>query len=328
MPESVRSIGRAPYCNLKNRHYDKYKKQPALIQPGSLDQEVIMSHHHSAKKLRELLNRPGILVCPNCYDALSARMIQDAGFPATFVSGAALTNAMLGIPDVGVTTYSEYRNMIQNILFSVDIPVLADVDTGYGGIMPIYRMVKEYEEMGVAGVQMEDQTFPKRCAFFGTHVVEADEMCRRIRAFTEARTNPDFLLIARTDASSSLGIDEAIRRLQMYKEAGADMLFVSVPPSEEALQKMCALGLPLCVTIIEGTVTEKKTAPELEAMGFKMLRFPQTLIRARIRAELEVLSCIRETGGTYALKDRFVTQAERGEVTHLKELNAFEEMIG
>lgn len=286
-----------------------------------------MNHQNSAGHLRKLLKKPGILICPNCYDALSARMIQDAGFPATFVSGAAMTNARLGLPDVGVTTYTEYRNAIQEILFAVDIPVLADVDTGYGGVMPIMRMTKEYEAMGIAGIQMEDQTFPKRCAFFGTTVVSTEEMCQRIRAVAEARTNPDFLLIARTDAASSLGIDEALRRLELYKRAGADMLFVSVPPSEEALKRMTGLGLPLCVTIIEGTVTEKKTASELEAMGFKMVRFPQTLIRARIKAEADVLRCIKETGGTYALRERFVTQKERGEVTHLDELNAFEKMI-
>lgn len=137
-----------------------------------------MNHQNSAGHLRKLLEKPGILICPNCYDALSARMIQDAGFPATFVSGAAMTNARLGLPDVGVTTYTEYRNAIQEILFAVDIPVLADVDTGYGGVMPIMRMTKEYEAMGIAGIQMEDQTFPKRCAFFGTTVVSTEEMCQ------------------------------------------------------------------------------------------------------------------------------------------------------
>lgn len=286
-----------------------------------------MEHEKSASRLRRLLEEPGILICPNCYDALSARMIQDAGFPATFVSGAALTNARLGLPDVGVTTYTEYRDTIRDILFAVDIPVLADVDTGYGGIMPIMRMTKEYESMGVAGIQMEDQTFPKRCAFFGTSVVPAEEMCRRIRAVVSARTNSDFLLVARTDASCSLGFDEALRRLELYKEAGADMLFVSVPPSEEALERMTKLGLPLCVTIIEGTVTERKTVPELEWMGFKMVRFPQTLIRARMKAEAEILQCIRETGGTWAMKERFMTQEERSKWTHLAELNEFEKMI-
>ncbi len=287
-----------------------------------------MNHQSSATHFRQLLKNPGILVCPNCYDALSARMIQDAGFPATFVSGAALTNARLGYPDVGITTYTEYRNAIQEILFSVDIPVLADVDTGYGGTMPIYRMTREYETMGVAGIQIEDQTFPKRCAFFGTSVVSADEMCRRIKAVTEARQNPDFLIIARTDAASSMGLDEALRRLSLYKEAGADMLFVSAPPSEDALEKMMKLDLPLCVTIIEGTPTEKKTASELEQMGFKMLRFPQTLLRARMKAEEEVLRCIRETGGTWEVRERFVTQTERGRMTGLEELNEFEKNIG
>ncbi|MCD8009868.1 MAG: isocitrate lyase/PEP mutase family protein [Lachnospiraceae bacterium] len=287
-----------------------------------------MKHQNAAKRFREMLAKPGILVCPNCYDALSARMIEDAGFPATFISGAALTNAKIGQPDVGITTYTEYRNAIQEVLFAVDFPVLADVDTGYGGTMPIYRMTREYEEMGVAGIQIEDQTFPKRCAFFGTSVVSADEMCRRIRAVREAQTNPDFFVIARTDAASSLGLDEALRRLELYRDAGADMLFVSAPPSEEALEKMLRLGLPLCVTVIEGTPTEKKTAPELERMGFKIVRFPQTLIRARMKAEQDILQCIRETGGTWEMRDRFVTQAERSRVTGLEALNEFEKGIG
>lgn len=275
-------------------------------------------------RLRELLGSGKILVVPCCHDALSASLIEQAGFEAAFVSGAALTNTNLGISDVGVTSYGEYRNALLNILHATSIPILADVDTGYGGILPILRMVEEYEAMGISGIQIEDQIFPKRCAFFGVGVVPADEMCTRIQAAVKARRDPDFLIIARTDGAKSLGFEEALRRVRLYYEAGADMVFTSMPPTEEAMDQLKELEIPKCVSVVEGTVTENYTPEEFQKMGFSMVKYPQTLIRAIIKTQTDILKILKETGRTDGYRSRLCTQKERAALTKLEHYTEFE----
>lgn len=275
-------------------------------------------------RLQELLHGPNILAVPCCHDALSASLIEQAGFEAAFVSGAALTNTSLGISDVGVTSYGEYRNALLNILHATTIPILADVDTGYGGILPILRMVEEYESMGISGIQIEDQIFPKRCAFFGVGVVSAEEMCGRIQAAVRARKDPDFLIIARTDGAKSLGFEEALRRVRLYYEAGADMVFTSMPPTKEAMDQLKELKIPKCVSVVEGTVTETYTQEDFEEMGFSMVKYPQTLIRAIIKTQTEILKILKETGRTGGYRDRLCTQKERAALTRLDHYTEFE----
>ena len=275
-------------------------------------------------RLQELLHSPNILAVPCCHDALSASLIEQAGFEAAFVSGAALTNTSLGISDVGVTSYGEYRNALLNILHATTIPILADVDTGYGGILPILRMVEEYESMGISGIQIEDQIFPKRCAFFGVGVVSAEEMCRRIQAAVRARKDPDFLIIARTDGAKSLGFEEALKRVRLYYEAGADMVFTSMPPTKEAMDQLKELNIPKCVSVVEGTVTETYTQADFEEMGFSMVKYPQTLIRAIIKTQTEILKILKETGRTGGYRDRLCTQKERAALTRLDHYTEFE----
>lgn len=286
-----------------------------------------MSVNERSVRLQQLLHSGKIVVAPCCHDALSATLIEQAGFDATFISGAALTNCSIGISDVGVTSYGEYRDVFRNILNATTIPVLADVDTGYGGILPIMRMVEEYERMGLSGIQMEDQIFPKRCAFFGVGVVSPEEMCQRIAAARNARKDPNFLIIARTDSAKALGFDEALRRVELYYQAGADMVFTSMPPDEEAMEKLKALQIPKCVSVVEDTVTENYTPQQFEAMGFSLVKYPQTLIRAIIKTQVDILRTLKETGSTLPCAHMLCSQKERAELTKLEKYTRFEQVL-
>lgn len=285
-----------------------------------------MANERSAR-LRQLLGSGEILVAPCCHDALSASLIEQAGFRATFVSGAALTNTSIGISDVGLLSYGEYRSVFLNILNATSFPVLVDVDTGYGGILPILRMVEEYERMGISGIQIEDQVFPKRCAFFGVDVVPAEEMCRRVAAACKARRDPNFLIIARTDCAKALGFEEALRRVRLYYEAGADMVFTSMPPDPDAMEQLRALDIPKCVSVVEGTVTENYTPADFQEMGFSLVKYPQTLIRAIIKAQLEVLTTLKESGRTAGCASMLCSQQERAALTRLSKYTRFEQEV-
>ena len=281
-----------------------------------------------ATVLRELLRDNKVIVAPAVGDALGARMVEDAGFPAVVVSGSSMSNLELGSADVGIMSYGELRNNFLNILNACTIPMIVDADTGYGGTLPIYRMVREYEAMDIAGIQIEDQVFPKMCAYYSnTAVVSAEEMIDRLRAVLEARTNPDFFVIARTDAAKSLGFDEALRRARLYYEAGADMIFITVPPRAEDMQRIADLPFPVCTSIVEGTVNEDFTVDQLAEMGFKLVKFPQTLIRASMRAMHDVLESLRRTGGTKEYRDRIATQKERGIYSHISDFSDFQAKI-
>ena len=281
-----------------------------------------------ATVLRELLRDNKVIVAPAVGDALGARMVEDAGFPAVVVSGSSMSNLELGSADVGIMSYGELRNNFLNILNACTIPMIVDADTGYGGTLPIYRMVREYEAMDIAGIQIEDQVFPKMCAYYSnTAVVSAEEMIDRLRAVLEARTNPDFFVIARTDAAKSLGFDEALRRARLYYEAGADMIFITVPPRAEDMQRIADLPFPVCTSIVEGTVNEDFTVDQLAEMGFKLVKFPQTLIRASMRAMHDVLESLRRTGGTKEYRDHIATQKERGIDSHSSDFSDFQAKI-
>lgn len=281
-----------------------------------------------ATVLRNLIKTEKVICAPGVGDALGARMAENAGFKALMVSGSSMSNILLGTSDVGILSYGELRNNFVNIVNATNLPIIADADTGYGGTLPIYRMVREYEAIGIAGIQIEDQTFPKMCAYYSnTTVVSVEEMCDRIRAACEARRNPDFLIIARTDASRSLGIDEAIRRLKLYYEAGADMLFASVPPTVEDMKKIAEIGVPVCTSIVEGTPNENLTVEELGNMGFKIVKFPQTLIRASMKAMYDALNTLQTDGTTAAIRHTLCTQKHRAENTAMEEYSCFESFI-
>ncbi|MBX6342311.1 MAG: isocitrate lyase/phosphoenolpyruvate mutase family protein, partial [Thermomicrobiaceae bacterium] len=223
-------------------------------------------------RLREALARPGALVVPGAVDALNARLVEEAGFDAVYATGAGIANALLGLPDLGLATMSEILEQVRRIVAAVSIPVVADVDTGYGNPLNVYRTVQEFERAGVAAIQIEDQVSPKRCGHFsGKEVIPEEEMIRKIAAAREARRDDALVLIARTDALATHGLDEAVRRGRAYAAAGADLIFVEAPRSDAELAALPpAIPAPLVANMTEGGLTPLHSAAELAAMGYKV----------------------------------------------------------
>ncbi len=280
------------------------------------------------EKLALLLKGNSIIKAPACYDALSARMIEYTGFQCAWVSGASLTNALLGCPDLGIASYGEMFTTWNHINSAVNIPVIIDADTGFGGAPNTYRMVREIEEMGIAGLQIEDQTFPKRCGFFaGVGVVPMQEMEKRIKAVLKARTDPNLLVIGRTDATKSIGFDEALRRARQLWEMGVDMVFLSAPQNEEQLERMSQMHIPMCCDIIEETTTAGFTAEKMNTYGFKLVKYPQTLIRATMKALKTALDTIQETGATTSIIQALATSDERNLFTGKDKIDLFESSL-
>jgi len=248
-----------------------------------------------AARLRELLTRPGILSMPCCFDALSARLIERAGFPITFMSGFAVSAARLARPDAGLISFGEMRDQLRDITAAVSIPVLADGDTGYGNAVNVKRTVREYARMGAAAVMIEDQVWPKRCGHTrGKQVVDFEEAVMRIRAACDARDEgTDILILARTDARATHGFKEALRRMRAFEEAGADLLFLEGPQSIEEMEAFCrAVSKPTVANMVEGGDTPLLPPVELEAIGYRIVAWPLTLLSAAVRAMERALEAL------------------------------------
>lgn len=285
---------------------------------------------HGAKRLRELLAQPGVLLCPGTYDCVSAKVAERAGFPVLSISGAALTASVLGYPDVGLQTMPETLNQARNIARCVNVPVTVDADTGYGNALNVIRATREFEAAGLAGMMIEDQTFPKKCGHFeGKNVISAEEMVVKVQAACEARRDPDFVIIARTDARALYGIDEAIRRALLYCEAGADMIFVESMMSAEEMRKVAkAIPKPLKANMNEGGKTPPIHYQELAAMGYKLINYSGMLQRTAIRAMLDVSEILKREGTTAsAYPARICDLTERSELLGLAQFYALEERL-
>ncbi|HEV8672499.1 MAG TPA: oxaloacetate decarboxylase [Methylomirabilota bacterium] len=270
--------------------------------------------------LRRLLARPRLLLAPGAYDPLSARVVEEAGFEAVYVTGSGVSVGHLGLPDLGLATMTEMVDQIRRIAAAVRLPVIADADTGYGNALNVRRTVREYEAAGAAALHLEDQEFPKRCGHLeGKRVIPAETMVTRIRAAGEARRDPDFVIIARTDARAVLGLDEALRRAAAYREAGADVLFVEAPVGEaevEAVARALA-GVPLLLNLGGGGKTPMLPARRLEALGFRVAIYPGDLQKAAIRAMGDVARALAVEGTTAACAERMVSFEERFELVGL-----------
>jgi 2-methylisocitrate lyase-like PEP mutase family enzyme len=240
-----------------------------------------------ADQLRQLLNRPGLLVMPGCHDAISAKLCQQAGFASAFMSGFAVSASRIGQPDTGLISYAEMLNQGQNICQAVSIPIWGDGDTGFGNACNIKRTVKEYARAGFACIMLEDQVAPKRCGHTrGKSVVDRDEAAMRIQAAVDARNEgADILIMARTDARATHGLDEAITRAQMFHNIGADIHFVEAPESVEEMRTYCD-SVPgyKFANLIEHGKTPLLSHAELEHMGYKIAVYPLTLLNASILA--------------------------------------------
>ncbi|MGQ9675534.1 MAG: isocitrate lyase/PEP mutase family protein [Chloroflexota bacterium] len=267
-------------------------------------------------QLRERLAKGDILIAPGAYDALLARLIALAGFECVYFSGAGTAYSLLGEPDVGLLTMTEMAERATAVAQAVVVPVIADGDNGYGNAINVMRTVREYERAGVAAIQLEDQETPKRCGHLsGRRLIGVDEMVGKLRAAQDARRDPDFVIIARTDACGVLGLDEALRRGEHYVRAGADVLFIESPRSVEDLAKIGRTfrgSVPLLANMVEGGQTPLLSASELQELGFRIVIFPNSLTRRIVHAARELLRILRTTGTTADLL---------AEMVDFKELN-------
>ena len=248
--------------------------------------------------LRTMLNAPGIIVAPGAYDGFSARLVEAAGFRCVYMTGAGTAASHIGQPDLGLTTLTEMVDNARHIAACVSIPVIADADTGFGNALNVVRTVREYERAGVAGCHLEDQVAPKKCGHIaGKQVIPAKEFALKIRAAVENRTDGDFVVIARTDARAVTSLDDAIERGNLYREAGADVIFVEAPQTEDEIQRVAReVKAPLLMNQVPGGRTPGVKTAELERMGFKIVIHPTVCMGPAIAAMERALAQLRETG--------------------------------
>lgn len=258
--------------------------------------------------LRARLAENKILLAPGVYDALTACAAEQAGFEALYLSGAAVAYTRLGRPDIGLSTMTEMADTMALIRERVDLPVIIDADTGFGNALNAERTMRVYERAGANALQLEDQAYPKRCGHLSDKVlIPAAEMVGKIHAMTDARTNEDTLLIARTDAIGVEGFSAALDRAEMYVEAGADVLFVEAPRSGEELAQISqqfAGRVPLLANMVEGGATPIATAEQLQQIGFSMVIFPGGIVRALARTAGDYYQSLAGHGSNEPFRDR------------------------
>ena len=273
--------------------------------------------------LRRLVAREEVLILPGAYDGLSARMAEQAGFEAVYMTGSGVSASLLGKPDVGLTTMTEMADQARRMAHAVDVPVIADANTGYGNALNVIETVRAYEAAGVAGLHIEDQVSPKKCGHFeGKALVSVGEMSGKVRAAAEARRDADFFIIARTDARTVAGLQEAIERGQAYASAGADAIFVETPISKEEYGRIAdALGcVPLVADVTEGGKSPPLTADELHRAGYKIVLFSASAIRAAMKTLQEFYRALKRDRTTNDLLYTLVSFEERNRILGLPEI--------
>lgn len=262
----------------------------------------------AASALREQLARPGIVVAPGAFDALAARLIEQAGFPAVYMTGFGITAASAALPDLGLLTRSEFVAQLAAIAQAVGVPVIADADTGFGNTLQLERTMQLYERAGAAALQLEDQGGDRRCGHLaGKEVIATADMVAKIRVMKAAQCDRETVLIARTDARAVHGLDEALRRGEAYLAAGADVLFVEAPRSETELLRVAETfrGAHLLANMPEGGMTPYLSSAELERLGYKLVIYPVATLFPAVRAVQRALIELREHGRLIE-RDRYI----------------------
>jgi 2-methylisocitrate lyase-like PEP mutase family enzyme len=282
------------------------------------------------QRLRNLIQaRPKdrVIAAPGVYDMVSLRMASSMGFDALYMTGYGTVASHLGLPDAGLAGYADMVGRVEAMARMAEAPLIADGDTGYGGLLNVHHAVRGYERAGAAAIQLEDQEFPKKCGHTpGRRVVSADDMVRKIAVAAEARTSPDFLIIARTDARGSLGLAEAIRRARAYAEAGADMLFVESPESEE---EMATIGrdlgdMPLVANMVEGGRTPMLEPKRLAEIGYALAIYPVAGLLSAAAALNTVYRQISTTGSSLGSPAPLYPFAEMNRLMGFEEVWAFD----
>ena len=261
-----------------------------------------------AKRLRDLLAGSDTVVAPGMYDGLTGLLVEQAGFDAAYVGGASIAYSRLGRSDIGLTTCSEVADTISKIRDRIAIPFVVDADTGFGNALNVQRTVRMFERAGASGLQLEDQTLPKRCGHLdGKTLVSTAEMVGKIKAAQDARLDDDTVIVGRTDAIAVEGFEAALDRAEAYAEAGADMLFIEAPRSYEQMTEIgerFAERIPLLANMVEGGKTPLSNAQELGAMGFKFVIFPGAMVRMVAKAGQDYLRALKQDGSTAQVRDR------------------------
>ena len=278
----------------------------------------------ATSKLRQLIEQPGIIVAPGAYDCLTAKIIQQSGFPAVYMTGAGTSVARYGFPDLALASMTEMISNAADITASVSVPVIADADTGYGGLLNVGRTVRKYEQSGVAAIHIEDQEFPKRCGHLDDkRVIATEDMIPKIKEAVESRTDQDFLIIVRTDALAVTGWEDTMDRCHRYVDAGADVLFVeALRSAEDAQRAVDSLPVPLLYNFVETGKSPLLSASDLESIGFKIVIFPASnllLVTATIQ---KLMAELKEKGTTIGMMEQMVSLQECFELMGLSEMLA------
>jgi 2,3-dimethylmalate lyase len=261
--------------------------------------DFLRGKRQNAPRLAELLHAQEPILAPGAYDALTARLIEQAGFPAVYITGFGTSASLLGRPDVGLLTMSQMVDNARRIAQAVDVPVIADADTGYGNPLNVIRTVQEYELAGVSAIHIEDQVMPKKCGHMeNKQVIAAAEMTEKIRAAVEARSSNDFLIIARTDARAVEGLEGALRRARAYRDAGADILFVEAPQNEDEVAQVARAfpNVPLLFNWAEGGKTPPMPLERLKELDYRLIIFPISALLTAAKAVRGVLAEIKTEG--------------------------------
>lgn len=281
-----------------------------------------------AGRLRKMLAGPEPVLAPGAYDGLTARLVEKSGFEAVYMTGFGTAASLLGRPDVGLLTLSEMVDNARRIVQAVGVPVIADADNGYGNPINVIRTVREYETAGVSAIHIEDQVAPKKCGHIeGKQVIAASEMVEKVHAAVEARRSEDFLIIARTDARVVEGMDGALERARRYQEAGADVLFVEAPESEEEVAAVAETfpDVPLLFNWVEGGKTPPVPLDRLKELGFRLIIFPISALLVATRFVQEVLTRIRADGTPIPVMDQLLPMEEFLDFIGLPEIRELEE---
>jgi 2-methylisocitrate lyase-like PEP mutase family enzyme len=277
-----------------------------------------MTRRHT---LRQLVRQKRGLVVPGAYDGVSAKLVEQAGFPVVYMTGYGVSASRLGMPDMGFAGLAEMADHARNMAAAVSIPLIADADTGYGNALNVRRTVQLYEAAGVAALHLEDQQLPKRCGHLaGKLVVPAEEFAAKIRAAVEARTDPDFLVIARTDAIAVSGFDDALRRAELTVKAGADMLFVEAPTTEEQIERVAsAFDTPLLFNYAPGGRSPLLPFSRLRELGYAIILLPVDALFVAVRAVQAFLREVRERDAVLPFQDRYIPFREFNELIGVAE---------
>ena len=280
--------------------------------------------------LRKMLEGPELVMAPGVADALNARLVAREGFKAIYMTGSGTTASRLGMPDIGLLTMTEMVDNAGRIVDASGLPVIADADTGYGGPINVQRTIRAYERAGVAGVHIEDQQWPKRCGHLeGKTLIPAAEMAAKVRAATDAREDKDFVVIARTDALSVEGFEQALDRGRLYEEAGADMIFIEAPNSPDQLAAVPkSFKVPTLFNMSSSGKTPFLSTQEIQKLGFKVVIYPNFMLLAAVTAAQGVLRELKKTGSIAGLANKITTFTELFDLVGMREVQELEQRYG